>query len=94
MWRSPNYWVRLSCQRVISFVIQNAGVSAIDEGDSLKLMYRLLGCYKFVFVTEQLCSLIETNLSMVLKAIPQEKLEKVFKKSSYIGRRILGEKSE
>lgn len=93
MWKSPNYWVRLSCQRVISLIIRDAGVSSIDEGDSLKLMYRLLGCYKFVYVTEQLCALLQTNLLMVLKAVPKEDLVKVFKKSSYIGRRILGEKS-
>jgi hypothetical protein len=58
MWKSPNYWVRLSSQRVISLIIRDAGVSSIDEGDSLKLMYKLLGCYKFVFVTEQLCCLL------------------------------------
>jgi len=92
MWKSTNYWVRLSCQRIVNFILEEAGVSGLgitNEEDTLKLAYQLLSVLNFSFVTEKLCSQLTLNLESVTKHVNMADLPKVFKKASYIGRRIL-----
>ena len=97
-WKSHNYWVRLSCQRVIGFLLTQSsvekllGVSSKDE--NLKFTYKMLSVLNFPFVTELLCKQLVQNLNVILQSVADEDLVKVYKKASYIGRRILGDKSE
>ncbi len=57
--------------------------------DILKLMYKMLSVLNFPYVTELLCNQLVENLQIVLRSVDHEDLVKVFKKASYIGRRIL-----
>lgn len=92
MWKSDNYWVRLSCQRVINFMmLESDGAEGLvgSKEEVLKLMYKMLSVLNFAYVTETLCNQLVSNLETLLKKIDPESLIKVFKKASYIGRRIL-----
>jgi len=54
----------------------------------------MLGVINFAFMTENLCSKLVENLNLICKAVDNDDLVKVFKKASYIGRKILGDKSD
>jgi hypothetical protein len=54
----------------------------------------MLSVLNFPFVTELLCKQLVQNLNVILQSVADEDLVKVYKKASYIGRRILGDKSE
>ena len=92
-WKSPNYWVRLSCQRVINYLLSTSeGVKALginDKESTLKFMYKMLSVLNFPYVTEIMCKKLLENLDAICRQVDHDDLVKVFKKASYIGRRIL-----
>jgi len=49
----------------------------------------VLSVYNFAFVTSQLCDEIVDVLLLMIKNLEETELVKLFKKASYIGRRIL-----
>lgn len=53
-----------------------------------------MSVYNFAYVTQELCKEVATMLLNLAKSLQRQDLPKVFKKASYIGRRILGGKSD
>ena len=52
------------------------------------MVYQMLGVLNFAYITEELANLLIDNLIFVISQM-KEDLIKVFKKASFIGRRIL-----
>lgn len=48
----------------------------------------------FPHVTEELCSVLAANLQITAKELQADERGKLFKKASFVGRRILGDKSD
>ena len=72
MWRSDNYWVRLSSQRVIGYLFTNSAslASAVElksSEDTLKMVYQLLSVLNFSYITQELASQLTRNLVFVVK---------------------------
>ena len=52
------------------------------------MVYQMLGVLNFAYITEEMANLLIDNLIFVISQM-KEDLIKVFKKASFIGRRIL-----
>ena len=52
-------------------------------------MYKMLSVFNFSYVTEALCQEVTKNLNLAFGMVQADDKPKVFKKASYIGRRIL-----
>lgn len=61
----------------------------------LKLVYQFTGSFRYFALTEELAEALKKNLLFLSKMITDpESLPKIFKKSSYIGRKIIGSSQE
>jgi hypothetical protein len=65
MWKSGNYWVRLSAVRVLNYLMVQAESASSLFGTSeviLKIAYQALSIYNFAYVTSELCQAVVTML--------------------------------
>jgi len=57
----------------------------------LKLIYQFTGSFRYDHLSEELANTLTKNLIFLCKwTTDAEELEKVFKKSSYVGGKLLG----
>jgi hypothetical protein len=93
MWKSSNYWVRLSSLKVIGVLLeQKSNLVDLAAESGLKFAYRALSVFNFVYITEEVADQTVTNLNHISSNILSQQptnIVKVLKKGSYIGRKLL-----
>jgi len=103
-----NCWVRLSTQRIFGHIFATingtkqtaATVFALDSFiDLQKFLYQMLSVFNCAFVSQDLAKQLVKNLVFLTEAALEseadvEEISKIFSKASFIGRKVLGTKTE
>lgn len=99
-WKHTNYWVRLATQRLFGNLFSSIGgkpLSSLFSQDSLlKLAYEMLDGFKCQYVAEELARQLVKNLVFVSRQMTadHEDLAKIYAKTAFVGRKLLGTKHE
>jgi len=93
--KHENYWVRLSTQRLFTHILAASKdvhkTLNLKEGDLLKLVYDFTVSMRYPHLSEELATILTGNLTTLTMLFDsEEELAKIFKKGSYVGRKILG----